>query len=91
MDLTKTNTKKGVKRTMKIREANIKAKHAILDNLDDLFTIWTELEAGNIAPHLKGYIDEDLSQDEIELIRKQMAKRIKSIYHLLGYTTGIGG
>lgn len=76
---------------MKTREANIKAKHAILDNLDNLFTIWTELEAGNIDPHLRGYIDQDLSQDEIELIRKQMAKRIRSVYHLLGYTTGIAG
>jgi|TARA_R100000084_G_C4630147_1_gene137956 Holliday junction resolvasome RuvABC ATP-dependent DNA helicase subunit len=77
---------------MKIREANIKAKNAILDNLDNLFSIWTELEERNLRrSETKEYIGQDLSQEEINLIRKQMAKRIKSIYHLLGYTTGIGG
>ena len=77
---------------MKISEANIKAKHAILDNLDNLFSIWTELEARNLRrSETKAYIGQDLSQEEINLIRKQMAKRIKNVYHLLGYTTGIGG
>jgi len=75
---------------MKTREANLRAKHEILNKLDDLFDQWTELEAGNIAPQLIGYIDPDLTQEELDMIRKQIGKRIRSIYHLLGFTTGIG-
>ncbi len=75
---------------MKTREANIIAKHAILDKLDDLFDQWTGLDAESLDTW-KITNDPDLNQKEIDLIRKQLAKRIKSVYHLLGYTTGIGG
>ena len=74
---------------MKISEANLRAKYEILNKLDDLFDQWAELDAESFDTW-KITNESNMSQEEIDMIRKQIGKRIRSVYHLLGFTTGIG-